>query len=63
MRISARRNAPGSAAALAAIVLQSNQNDMFGGQSFGFFDTDMADFVEGAEENEVFRQWKRWFII
>ena len=46
---------PGSAAALAAIVLQSNQNDMFGGQSFGFFDTDMADFVEGAEENEVFQ--------
>ena len=28
---------------------------MFGGQSFGFFDTDMADFVEGAEENEVFQ--------
>ena len=27
---------PGSAAALAAIVLQSNQNDMFGGQSLAF---------------------------
>ncbi|MCL2216158.1 MAG: anaerobic ribonucleoside-triphosphate reductase [Defluviitaleaceae bacterium] len=35
-----------SAAALAAIVLQSNQNDMHGGQSFAFFDRDMADYVE-----------------
>ncbi|MCL2224075.1 MAG: anaerobic ribonucleoside triphosphate reductase [Defluviitaleaceae bacterium] len=35
-----------SATALAAIILQSNQNDMHGGQSFGFFDRDMAPFVE-----------------
>lgn len=46
---------PGSATALAAIVLQSCQNDMFGGQSFGHFDRDMAPFVNDAEENEVFQ--------
>lgn len=46
---------PGSATALAAIVLQSSQNDMFGGQSFGYFDGDMAPFVDGAPEEEVFQ--------
>ncbi|MDR0469559.1 MAG: anaerobic ribonucleoside-triphosphate reductase [Peptococcaceae bacterium] len=35
-----------TAAALAAIVLQSNQNDMHGGQSFGYFDRDLARYVE-----------------
>jgi ribonucleoside-triphosphate reductase len=35
-----------SAAALAAIVLQSNQNDMHGGQSYAYFDRDMAPYVE-----------------
>jgi len=35
-----------TAAALAAIILQSNQNDMHGGQSFGYFDRDMALYVE-----------------
>ncbi|MCL2498780.1 MAG: anaerobic ribonucleoside-triphosphate reductase [Defluviitaleaceae bacterium] len=35
-----------TAAALAAIILQSNQNDMHGGQSFAFFDRDLAHFVE-----------------
>ena len=46
---------PGSATALAAIVLQSSQNDMFGGQSFGFFDRDMAPFMDGASDEEVFQ--------
>ncbi len=46
---------PGSATALAAIILQSSQNDMFGGQSFPFFDRQMAPFVEGADENEVYQ--------
>ena len=46
---------PGSAAALAAIILQSSQNDMHGGQSFPFFDTDMADFVANASEEETFQ--------
>lgn len=41
---------PGSATALAAIILQSSQNDMFGGQSFGYFDTDIAPFMEDASE-------------
>ena len=35
-----------SAGALAAIILQSNQNDMHGGQSYAYFDRDMADYVE-----------------
>ncbi|MCR6544509.1 anaerobic ribonucleoside-triphosphate reductase [Dehalobacterium formicoaceticum] len=46
---------PGSAAALAAIILQSSQNDMHGGQSFAFFDRDMAPFVEQASEEETFQ--------
>jgi len=41
-----------SAAALAAIILQSNQNDMHGGQSFAFFDRDMAQFVEIEYERQ-----------
>jgi len=35
-----------TAAALAAIILQSNQNDMHGGQSFAYFDRDLAVYVE-----------------
>ena len=35
-----------SAAALAAIILQSNQNDMHGGQSYSFFDRDMSPYVD-----------------
>ncbi len=46
---------PASATALAAIILQSCQNDMFGGQSFAFFDRDMAPFMENASEEEVFQ--------
>jgi anaerobic ribonucleoside-triphosphate reductase len=46
---------PASAAALAAIILQSSQNDMHGGQSFAFFDTDMAPFMEGVKEEEIYQ--------
>lgn len=46
---------PASAAALAAIILQSSQNDMFGGQSFPFFDRDMAPFVEKASDGETYQ--------
>jgi ribonucleoside-triphosphate reductase len=46
---------PASAAALACIILQSSQNDMFGGQSFAFFDRDMAPYVENATEDEVYQ--------
>lgn len=35
-----------TAAALAAIILQSNQNDQHGGQSFAFFDRDLGIYVE-----------------
>jgi len=44
-----------SAAALAAIILQSSQNDMHGGQSFAFFDRDMAPFVKGSSEDDVYQ--------
>ncbi len=46
---------PGSAAALAAIILQSSQNDMHGGQSFAFFDRDLAPFVKDAGEDEIYQ--------
>jgi len=46
---------PGSAAALAAIVLQSAQNDMYGGQSFPFFDRDMAAFMGDAADEEIYQ--------
>lgn len=46
---------PASATALAAIILQSSQNDMHGGQSFAFFDRDVAPFVENASEEEVYQ--------
>ncbi len=44
-----------SAAALAAIILQSSQNDMHGGQSFPFFDRDMAPFAAGCSEDDVYQ--------
>lgn len=46
---------PGSATALAAIILQSSQNDMHGGQSFAFFDRDIAPYVENADEEEIYQ--------
>jgi ribonucleoside-triphosphate reductase len=39
-----------SAAELSCILLQSSQNDMFGGQSHPDFDNDMAVFVEPTRE-------------
>jgi len=41
-----------TAAALAAIILQSNQNDMHGGQSFAYFDRDMAVYVEQEKKKQ-----------
>lgn len=46
---------PASATALAAIILQSSQNDMHGGQSFAFFDRDMAPFVENFSDDEIYQ--------
>ncbi|GAW92130.1 anaerobic ribonucleoside-triphosphate reductase [Calderihabitans maritimus] len=46
---------PTSATALAAIILQSSQNDMHGGQSFPFFDRDLAPYVENASEEETYQ--------
>ncbi len=39
-----------SAAAQAAIILQSNQNDMFGGQSFPSFDGSMGEVIRGLKD-------------
>lgn len=39
-----------SAAAQAAIILQSNQNDMFGGQSFPHFDRSMGELIRTLKE-------------
>ena len=38
-----------SAAELSCILLQSTQNDMFGGQSHPDFDNDMGSFVDQLE--------------
>lgn len=46
---------PASATALAAIILQSSQNDMHGGQSFAFFDYDMAPYMKNATDGEVYQ--------
>lgn len=40
-----------SAAELSCILLQSTQNDMFGGQSHPDFDNDMSEFVEPTRED------------
>lgn len=47
----------GSAAAQAAIILQSNQNDMYGGQSFPHFDKAFAEFLKEkpASDDKVFQ--------
>jgi ribonucleoside-triphosphate reductase (formate) len=47
-----------TAASLAAIILQSNQNDMHGGQSFAYFDRDMAVYVE-IEKKRQEKQLRR----
>lgn len=44
-----------SAASLAAILIQSSQNDMFGGQSIPNFDTALSHFVFNATDDEVFQ--------
>jgi len=47
-----------SAGALAAIILQSNQNDMHGGQSYAYFDRDMSTYVdvERARQDKILRE-------
>lgn len=50
-----------TAAALACIILQSNQNEHHGGQSFAFFDRDLAPFVE-AEFNRQRKILRRNFF-
>jgi len=47
-----------SATALAAIILQSNQNDMHGGQSYAYFDRDMATYVDKERERQEKILWE-----
>ena len=52
-----------SAAALAAIAIQSSQNDMFGGQSINAFDYDLAPYVNKSFRKaikETAREWCRF---
>ena len=42
-----------SAAALACIIFQANQNDQHGGQAFGWFDRDMAPYVTKEYEWQI----------
>ncbi|TEB17981.1 Anaerobic ribonucleoside-triphosphate reductase [Pelotomaculum sp. FP] len=46
---------PTTATAQAAIILQSSQNDMHGGQSYAFFDRDIAPFVQEASDSETYQ--------
>jgi len=45
-----------SAAAQAAIILQSNQNDMFGGQSFPHFDRSMGEVIRGLKKQPEYEE-------
>lgn len=45
-----------SATAQAAIILQSNQNDMFGGQSFPHFDKSMAEVIRTFKEKPSYEE-------
>ena len=45
-----------SATAQAAIILQSNQNDMFGGQSFPHFDKSMAVVIRALKEKPKYEE-------
>ena len=42
-----------SAAELACIIIQSNQNDQHGGQAYGWFDRDLAPYVEKEYEYQL----------
>ena len=45
-----------SAAAQAAIILQSNQNDMFGGQSFPHFDRSMGEVIRNLKNKPQYEE-------
>lgn len=49
-----------SAAELSCILLQSSQNDMFGGQSHVNFDNDMAPFVDMTRK-EIRKEYEEYF--
>ena len=53
---------PASATALAAIILQSSQNDMFGGQSFPSL-TGICPLLRTPVTRKPTRLWKPWFTI
>jgi ribonucleoside-triphosphate reductase (formate) len=50
-----------SAAELSCILLQSTQNDMYGGQSHPDFDNDMAEYIESTRD-EIRKELKEYGI-
>lgn len=50
-----------SAAELSCILLQSSQNDLFGGQSHPDFDNDMAPFVESTRQ-EIMKELQEYKV-
>lgn len=55
-----RPNSIESAAELSCILLQSTQNDLFGGQSHVNFDNDMSDFVQSTREKIKKKAYTIW---
>lgn len=51
-------NSINAAAALAAIILQSNQNEMFGGQAFPTFDWELAPYVAKSFISNCLKAYK-----
>ena len=49
-----------SAAALACIAIQSNQNDMFGGQSINSWDSGLAPYVDKSFTKAIKKAAKEW---
>ena len=49
-----------SAAALAAIAIQADQNDMYGGQSINAFDYDLAPYVNKSFRKAIKETTKEW---
>lgn len=50
----------GSAGALAAILIQSSQNQMFGGQAFAHLDDDLAPYVNESFKKHLKAEVKAW---
>ena len=52
-----------SAAALACIIIQSNQNDMFGGQSINALDFGLSPYVKKSFKKALFNAYKEYLYF